>query len=225
MLRWTTAGPGPRLGLIVHHTDADREWAYDRKSPVGRLDKAPRRRPEERLDRGGHEEGLEGHLPVPEVKAGVEAAGLAGSLRPWQDEVTAGRSSGSRLDEDLASWPVQTTWRRPHANANHTCRRGGARRRPARHPRARACSRVLWSDNGKAVVVGRNLDWYEPMPVDLWVLPRGIKRDGMTGTEHPGLDREVRQPRRLRGMRLRRDERGWARRAPPLARRVGLRPA
>jgi hypothetical protein len=40
MLRWTTAGPGPRLGLIVHHTDADREWAYDRQSPVGRLDKA-----------------------------------------------------------------------------------------------------------------------------------------------------------------------------------------
>ena len=33
-------GQGPRLGLIVHHTDADREWAYDRESPVGRLDKA-----------------------------------------------------------------------------------------------------------------------------------------------------------------------------------------
>jgi phosphoglycolate phosphatase-like HAD superfamily hydrolase len=46
MLRWVTAGPGPRLGLIVHHTDADREWAYDRESPVGRLaralDDAPR---------------------------------------------------------------------------------------------------------------------------------------------------------------------------------------
>jgi hypothetical protein len=37
MHRWTTAGPGPRLGLIVHHTDAVREWAYDRESPVGRL--------------------------------------------------------------------------------------------------------------------------------------------------------------------------------------------
>jgi len=46
MLRWTTAGPGPRLGLIVHHTDAAREWAYDRESSVGRLaralDDAPR---------------------------------------------------------------------------------------------------------------------------------------------------------------------------------------
>ncbi len=40
MLRWTTAGPGRRLGLIVHHTDAEREWAYDRESPVGRLSKA-----------------------------------------------------------------------------------------------------------------------------------------------------------------------------------------
>lgn len=40
MLEWTTTGQGPRLGLIVHHTDADREWQYDRKSPIGRLDKA-----------------------------------------------------------------------------------------------------------------------------------------------------------------------------------------
>ena len=40
MLRWTTGGPGRRLGLIVHHTDAGREWAYDRESPVGRLSKA-----------------------------------------------------------------------------------------------------------------------------------------------------------------------------------------
>jgi hypothetical protein len=40
MLQWTAAGQGPRLMLIVHHTDAEREWAYDRKSPIGRLDKA-----------------------------------------------------------------------------------------------------------------------------------------------------------------------------------------
>ena len=39
MLDWTTSGNGPRFGLIVHHTDADREWAYDRKSHVGKLDK------------------------------------------------------------------------------------------------------------------------------------------------------------------------------------------
>jgi hypothetical protein len=40
MLEWTTAGQGPRFGLIVHHTDAEREWAYDRDSHVGKLDKA-----------------------------------------------------------------------------------------------------------------------------------------------------------------------------------------
>lgn len=40
MLQWTTTGKGSRFGLIVHHTDAEREWAYDRKSAVGRLDKA-----------------------------------------------------------------------------------------------------------------------------------------------------------------------------------------
>lgn len=39
MLEWTTAGAGPRFGLIVHHDDAAREAAYDRKSPVGRLDR------------------------------------------------------------------------------------------------------------------------------------------------------------------------------------------
>jgi hypothetical protein len=40
MLQWTTAGPGPRFALIVHHTDAEREWAYDRPSAIGQLDKA-----------------------------------------------------------------------------------------------------------------------------------------------------------------------------------------
>jgi hypothetical protein len=40
MLQWTTAGRGARLALVVRHTDAEREWAYDRTSSVGRLDKA-----------------------------------------------------------------------------------------------------------------------------------------------------------------------------------------
>lgn len=40
MLEWTAAGSGPRLMLLVHHTDAQREYAYDRNSGVGRLDKA-----------------------------------------------------------------------------------------------------------------------------------------------------------------------------------------
>jgi len=40
MLQWTTAGSGARFGLIVHHTDAAREYAYDRASAIGHLDKA-----------------------------------------------------------------------------------------------------------------------------------------------------------------------------------------
>jgi hypothetical protein len=39
MLEWTTAAAGARLGLIVHHDDAAREYAYDRKSPFGKLNK------------------------------------------------------------------------------------------------------------------------------------------------------------------------------------------
>ena len=39
MLEWTAAGAGLCFVGIVHHTDATREWAYDRKSEVGRLDK------------------------------------------------------------------------------------------------------------------------------------------------------------------------------------------
>jgi phosphoserine phosphatase len=39
MLQWTAAGSGPRFCLYVHHTDAEREFAYDRQSHIGRLDK------------------------------------------------------------------------------------------------------------------------------------------------------------------------------------------
>jgi len=40
MLQWTAAGEGARFMGLVRHTDAAREWAYDRQSHVGRLDKA-----------------------------------------------------------------------------------------------------------------------------------------------------------------------------------------
>jgi phosphoglycolate phosphatase-like HAD superfamily hydrolase len=39
MLEWTTSGSGQRFSLIVHHDDAHREWAYDRASHIGRLDR------------------------------------------------------------------------------------------------------------------------------------------------------------------------------------------
>jgi haloacid dehalogenase-like hydrolase len=37
MLEWTTAGDGPRFGMLVHHTDAEREFAYDREGHIGVL--------------------------------------------------------------------------------------------------------------------------------------------------------------------------------------------
>ncbi|WP_027252749.1 HAD family hydrolase [Photobacterium halotolerans] len=40
MLQWTKAGSGPRMSLLLHHTDAEREWAYDKESSIGHLDKA-----------------------------------------------------------------------------------------------------------------------------------------------------------------------------------------
>jgi hypothetical protein len=40
MLQWTSAGKGARFALLIRHTDATREWAYDRNSPIGKLDKA-----------------------------------------------------------------------------------------------------------------------------------------------------------------------------------------
>ena len=39
MLEYTTSGPGPRFGLLVHHTDGEREYAYDRDSHIGRLER------------------------------------------------------------------------------------------------------------------------------------------------------------------------------------------
>jgi penicillin V acylase-like amidase (Ntn superfamily) len=48
----------------------------------------------------------------------------------------------------------------------------------APHRQARGCTRVLWNSNGKAVIVGRTMDWPESTEPNLFVLPAGIKRDG-----------------------------------------------
>jgi hypothetical protein len=39
MLQWTAAGEGKQLMVYIHHTDTEREWAYDRESHIGKLDK------------------------------------------------------------------------------------------------------------------------------------------------------------------------------------------
>ena len=48
MLQWTLAGAGPRFGMLLHHDDAEREFAYDRRSASGRLDRGLRE-----AERGG----------------------------------------------------------------------------------------------------------------------------------------------------------------------------
>ena len=47
MIEYTTTGEGRRLGLYVHHTDSEREYAYDRQSHVGKFDVALDRAEEE----------------------------------------------------------------------------------------------------------------------------------------------------------------------------------
>lgn len=41
------------------------------------------------------------------------------------------------------------------------------------------CSRVLWNDSGRNVLVGRNMDWFEDLRSNIWVLPRGMERSGL----------------------------------------------
>jgi len=48
-------------------------------------------------------------------------------------------------------------------------------------PQAEACSRMLWNDNGQAVVVARTFDFYKPDVAKVVVSPRGMDRDGMMG--------------------------------------------
>ncbi len=43
------------------------------------------------------------------------------------------------------------------------------------------CTRCVWNSNGVAVVVGRSMDWIEEQPTYLYLLPRGVERDGMSG--------------------------------------------
>lgn len=50
------AGTGARFTGLVHHTDSEREWAYDRTSHIGRLDKALDEANAKGLDRCRHEE-------------------------------------------------------------------------------------------------------------------------------------------------------------------------
>ena len=60
MNEYTMGGKGRRLGLFIHHTDANCEFAYDRKSHVVKLDKTLNQADGQWLEHWGYEEGLEG---------------------------------------------------------------------------------------------------------------------------------------------------------------------
>ena len=44
---------------------------------------------------------------------------------------------------------------------------------------AEPCTRVLWNDGGRSVLVGRTMDWFQDLRTEFWSLPRGMKRDGL----------------------------------------------
>lgn len=48
---------------------------------------------------------------------------------------------------------------------------------------ALSCSRILWNDNGYGTLVGRNMDWSDDMGTNLWLLPRGMARNGLAPTQ------------------------------------------
>ena len=65
MLQWTQAGGGPRLMMLVHHDDAQREYAYGAKSKVGHVQRFAHGRGEEgRVDGDQHQERLAPHVSV-----------------------------------------------------------------------------------------------------------------------------------------------------------------
>ncbi len=47
---------------------------------------------------------------------------------------------------------------------------------------AETCSRILWNDNGRSAIVGRNMDWFENIKSNMWILPRGMERSGLAQT-------------------------------------------
>ncbi len=63
---------------------------------------------------------------------------------------------------------------------------------------ALACTRALYVAKDGTVIVGRSMDWGEDMSSNMWVLPRGMKRDGTRRQEHDLVGIEVRQPDRQR---------------------------
>ena len=94
-------------------------------------------------------------------------------------------------------------------------------------PPAAACTRVLYVAKDGTVITGRSMDWGEDMHSNMWVLPRGMKRDGMGGKNTVTWESKYGSliVSALRHRHLRWHEREGPGRQPARAGRVGLRQA
>ena len=116
MLQWSTAGDGPRFGMIVHHTDAAREWAYDRDSHIGQLSAALDAGSGGGLAGGGHGEGLGDDLSRPSASSLVilmacQSTGCSVSRNPALPASPAG--PGRRWSVGRSGFPVRRSWSAP----------------------------------------------------------------------------------------------------------------
>lgn len=89
MIEYTPAGEGRRLGLFVHHTDAEREFAYDRQSHVGTLDKV--------LDQAASRGWIIVDMKKDWKTVLIPTAGCMTWLRSGDDDVDHGSDSGVGL--------------------------------------------------------------------------------------------------------------------------------
>ena len=155
MLEYTTAGSGPRFGLFVHHTDAEREYAYDRKTPFGRLDKGLDEAPKRGWIVVEHEGRLEDDLSAREVDVhsvfSTEELPHVPKDEP-PDPDRAGARRGGRLG--LCKRPARFALARRVGVS--TCG-GSLSRRPKRRPStARSCRSRSRSSPPSTVLDARN---------------------------------------------------------------------
>jgi penicillin V acylase-like amidase (Ntn superfamily) len=47
------------------------------------------------------------------------------------------------------------------------------------------CTRVMWTPPGRSVLVGRNMDWLRDLGTNLWALPGGVRRTGISADPNP----------------------------------------
>ncbi|WP_338074201.1 HAD family hydrolase [Halochromatium glycolicum] len=113
MLEWTTAGPGRRLGLILHHDDAEREYAYDRDSHMGRLDQAPGLAWDSRPAEAGGQRWFHLYPDEPDMRPDHPLHWTAPD-QTWNYQCAKCHSTSLDKGYDLATDSFRTTWAEVH---------------------------------------------------------------------------------------------------------------